>query len=74
MLAWRRIWSCTWSVWRSIKFGEELLELAGIEVGEDMAIDNDGGHVGLTGKTLHLLVGSGVATHVDFPEGDTMRF
>ena len=40
---------CIWLVWRGIEFGKELLELAGIEIGEYMTVHDDGGDVALAG-------------------------
>src|SRR6266513_4249687 len=45
---------------------QELLELIGVEIGQDFVACHKSGHVGLSGKLLHKLVCLSISSNVDF--------
>jgi hypothetical protein len=51
---------------------EEFFELADVEIGQHVAVDNDRGDVLLAGEPFHLLVGSGVTAHINFLKGNVV--
>jgi len=49
-----------------------LFELADIEIGQHVAVDNDRGDVPLAGEPLHFVGGFRIPTHVNFLKRDAV--
>src|SRR4051794_16314064 len=47
---------------------QKFLELLGVKIRQDFIARHKGGHVGLSGKLLHLLVRLPISAHVDLLE------